>query len=289
MAQEEVHEAETAVTRARPISSETEEYSGEAVPQDPPWVYALGRIDARFPSIAIEKEFAQATGRADTGGLTDRQALHAVLMQPQNRYLARQLCWVFTIEGLDTYILQPRDSVDLALLVEALRPMPSPMDIDIVVGVMGPIAPPQFCNGLMVPVVIFDQVYSFERNALLQAIPRPAEVSEEDFNPVAHEIFGRIMHMTDNAGATDEHRALNYLAVRYPGVYAVTVDAHRRSCALASVEVIPSRLSSTRKIVEIVFSFTHRQTDVAEKYFCRCDVTEEFPFLVSKMAPYYSH
>jgi hypothetical protein len=28
------------------------------------------------------------------------------------------------------------------------------------------------------------------------------------------------MQLTDNAGATDEHRALNYLAMRYPAIYA---------------------------------------------------------------------
>ena len=31
--------------------------------------------------------------------------------------------------------------------------------------------------------------------------------------------------MTDNAGATDEHRALNYLAVRYPAIYAKAAEA----------------------------------------------------------------
>ena len=28
--------------------------------------------------------------------------------------------------------------------------------------------------------------------------------------------------MTDNAGATNDHRALNYLVMRYPGIYAKT-------------------------------------------------------------------
>lgn len=32
------------------------------------YVYALGRITPRFPSLAVEKEFAQATGRAETSG-----------------------------------------------------------------------------------------------------------------------------------------------------------------------------------------------------------------------------
>src|SRR2546426_3532529 len=73
------------------------------------FVYALGRIQPRFPSVGIEKEFAQATSRADTKGLTDRQALQAVLSESQNRYLVSKLCWVLTIEGLETYILVPRN------------------------------------------------------------------------------------------------------------------------------------------------------------------------------------
>ena len=73
------------------------------------YVYAIGRVEVRFPGLAVEKEFAQATGRAETAGLTDRQALHAVLSQRPNRYLIRQLCYVLTIEGLETYLLRPRD------------------------------------------------------------------------------------------------------------------------------------------------------------------------------------
>jgi hypothetical protein len=65
-----------------------------------------------------------------------------------------------TIEGLETYILTPRDPADLDLLVEALRPTPSPVDLDCVIGIRGPMAPPEICNGLMVPIVIFDQIYS---------------------------------------------------------------------------------------------------------------------------------
>ena len=251
------------------------------------FVYAIGRIEPRFPTLAAEKEFAQATGRAETAGLTDRQALHQVLSERQNRYLVRQLCWVLTIEGLDTYILQPRDPADLDLLIEALRAKPSPTDVDVVVGIRGPIAPPEMCNGLMVPIVIFDQVYSFDTDALMKSIPRPEKVTARDFGAVAEELFHRIIQMADNAGATDEHRALNYLAVRYPAVYATAADAIGRNCSLTAIDVRLSPLSGVRRIVEAIFSFTHRQTGVVEKFFCRCDVTEEFPFLVTKMSPYY--
>jgi len=176
------------------------------------YVYALGRIEPRFPSPAVEKEFAQATGRAETAGLTDRQAVHQVLSQRQNRYLARQLCWVLTIEGLETYLLVPRDPADLELLIEAVRPTPSPGDVDVAIGTRGPIAPPQMCNGLMVPIVAFDQIYSFDRDALIKSIPKPEKIAAKEFAAAAGELLDRIMQMADNAGGTDEHRALNYCA-----------------------------------------------------------------------------
>ena len=254
----------------------------------PGYVYAIGRIEPRFPRLSLEREFAQATGRAETVGLTDRQALHAVLSRPGNRYLVRQLCWVMTIEGLDTYILVPRDGADFDQLVEALRPTPQPWDLDCVIGVRGPVAPPEMCNGMMLPMVAFDQIYSFDRDALIKAIPKPENVSAKEFAPAAAELFDRIMQMTDNAGSADEHRALNYLALRYQAIYANAAAAFGRNAALSSVDVAASRLSGgTRKIVNVIFSYTNRTTDVVEKYFCRLDVTEEFPFLVTKLSPYY--
>jgi len=80
---------------------------------------------------------------------------------------------------------------------------------------------------------------------------------------------------------------MNYLAVRYPAIYATAAEAYGRNSSLTSVEVRVSRLSGARQIVNIIFSFTHRETDVTEKYFVRVDVTEEFPFLVTRLSPYY--
>jgi hypothetical protein len=259
---------------------------GPVGPEARSYVYALGRIEARFPRLSVEKEFLQATGRVETKGLTDRQALHSVLSNSVNRYLVRHLCWVMTIEGLETYILAPRDPADCSLLVEALRANPTPADRDLVVGVKGPIVSPDTCNGLMLPIVLFDQIYSFDRGSLIKAIPRPEKMKAEAFAPAAEELFDRIMQLTGNAGASDEHRALNYLAVRYPGIYATVADAFARDASLSGVDVRHSHLSGTRRIVDVIFSFTNRNTDVVEKSFVRVDVTEHFPFLVTKVSPY---
>jgi hypothetical protein len=267
--------------------SAADDGSVDGAPPPPSYIYAIGRIEPRFPQLSVEKEFAQATGRAQTNGLTDRQAAHEVLTRPENRYLVRQLCWVMTIEGLETYILVPRDPGDLNLLVEALRSTPSPADVDVVVGIRVGIAPPSVCNGLTVPIVAFDQIYSFDRGALIGSIPGPEEIDAERFQATAEELFDRITQLADNAGSTDEHRALNYLAVRYPAIYAMAAERHQQNGSLTGVEVRPSRLSGVRRILDVIFSYTHRQTDVTDKYFVRVDVTEEFPFLVTKMSPYY--
>lgn len=251
------------------------------------FVYALGRIEPRFPRISVERELAQAIGRDQTSGLTDREALHRALSNPANRYLVRQICWVLSIEGLETYLLQPRNPVDYELLVEALRPTPRATDLDVVIGLRGPIASPEVCNGLMIPIVTFDQIYSFTVDQLLDAIPRPDGIDEERYRPSLEEVFSRVRQMADNAGASDEHRALNYLAVRYPSVYSRTAEYHERNWSLSALEVRPSGLGTTRKIVDVIFTYTHRTTDVAEKQLTRVDVTDEFPFLTTKLSPYF--
>jgi PatG C-terminal len=252
------------------------------------FVYAMGRIEPRFPRLSVEKEFAQATAHLRSApGLTDRQALQAVLSMPENRYLARQLCWVLTIEGLETYLVVPRDPMDLQRLVEAVRPISSADDLDVVIGVRGPLAAPEMCNGLMIPIVVFDQIYSFDREALLKAIPSPTKGGSQKFAAAAAELFDRIMLTADNAGATDDQRAVNYLAVRYPAIYHKAAEMYSQNTSLTAIDVRTSALSGTRKIVDVIFSYTHRQTDVSEKSFCRVDVTEEFPFLVTKLSPYF--
>lgn len=261
---------------------------GGTAPRASAFIYALGQIEPRFPRISVEKEFAQAASQTETARLTDRQTLHKVLLEPRTRYVARQLCWVMTISGLEKYIVVPRQPADVDLLIETLRPEPESGALDVVIGALGPIAPPDMCNGLSLPIVVFDQIYSFDRESLLKSIPRPEKHGKE-FGASAAEVLDRILAAADNGGATDEHRALNYLALRYPGIYARAAECHERDMSLTAMEARPWRLSVARRVVEVVFTFTERKNEFVEKYCARVDVNDEFPFLVSKIAPYIEH
>ncbi|MGN6871248.1 MAG: hypothetical protein ACTHMY_22870 [Solirubrobacteraceae bacterium] len=257
--------------------------------QTPPFAYAIGSVEYRFPTLALEKELAQAVGRGDesTAGLTDHAVVCRALSDPANRYVARQMCWVLTVEALETYLLIPRDGWELELLLGTLREQPGRSDIDVVIGVRGPVAPAHMCNGLSLPVVFVDQVYSFDTDSLLGAIPRPESIQKQHFEDAAREVFERIGGLADNTGSTDEHRALNYLVVRSPALYGKTAEQFGREFSLTAVDTRRSSLSHGRRIVEVVFSYTNRRTDFTEKFFVRVDVTEEFPFLLTNMSPYY--
>jgi cyclic patellamide precursor peptide PatG len=105
--------------------------AGSSLPMSAPasssYVYALGRIEPRFPTLALEKEFAQAISRPEAAGLTEHQA---TLSERHDRYLAGQLCWLLTIEGLETYILKSRDSADLDLLIDQRGSRRPPQNAD---------------------------------------------------------------------------------------------------------------------------------------------------------------
>jgi PatG C-terminal len=251
------------------------------------FVYAIGKIEARFPRLSIEKEFAQVAGRAETSGQTDNQVFYEILSAPENRHLSRLLCWVLTVREIETYILLPRDSADFSLLVEAIRPAPSPMDLDVVIGTRGPIAPPDLCNGLMLPIVAFNQIYSFDRDSLISAIPRLKSMSDEQFDAASTHVLDRILQVSDNAGGSDEHRALNYLAMRYPEIYRKTAQQFSAQCSLSGVDVRRSPLADARNIVDCIFSYTERRSGFTEKFAVSVDITDEFPFLVGGMSAYY--
>lgn len=254
------------------------------------YVYVLGKIVYRFPNRSLEMELAQVIGRRperETRGFANPEVAHKTLTDPANRYIARQICYVLNIEGLETYILVPRDPLDFDRLAQAIRPAPDVGDIDVIIGRMGPMASPEMCNGLVVPIVMVDQIYSFDRSTLMNAIPKRKGVSDDQFKKTGSALFNHIIQIADNAGAIDEHRAVNYLVVRYDEIYHRTQLLQDENYSFTGIEVRPSRLSGTRKVVSVIFSYENRANRAVQKWFARVDVTEEFPFLVSPMQEYF--
>lgn len=250
------------------------------------FVYAIGRLEPRFPTLGVEKELAQALGTAATANLTDHEATHVVLSRPEHFYLVRQLCWILTIESTDAYVIVPRDSEDMRMLLGALRPRPRPGDIDVAVGWLGPFSDGRACNGVRLPTVNLAQLYSFDLNGFIEHLSRPREGSEPASEATVEEVMQRAGQLADNMGLHDDHRALNYLVTRDRSLYAEVARYYAKNYSLAAVRVQVSALSGPRKVMDVVLEFRNRETDAVEKRFAKVDVSEVFPFKVSKWGPY---
>jgi hypothetical protein len=203
--------------------------------------------------------------------------------------LANDVCWVFSVEGVDHYVLIPRDPASMDSLIDAAKQCASTTkDVAVVIGTMGPVCGPDMCNGLQLRIVGFDVIWHFDQAGFIKAIPRPDNVSDADFGKLASDLLDRIAKMSDNAGATDEHRAINYLALTYPGIYGVVGDQHRIGYDLSGLSFAQSRLGgATRKILDVLLTFTNRVTTATNMFHVRVDVTDKYPFLVTPLSPYY--
>ena len=256
------------------------------------FVYAIGTIEADYPTVAIEREMQTLADHLGVNVAPDRDPnirptedrhwQHAVLSKDLKltRYIARQLRWRLTIEDLPVFVLSPSDPSYFDDLVDALKrpkyaklegrgskrtakeavPVHAPTghveDLDVVVGVTGPQTP----DGI---AVVLDQLFQVDRDQLA-----PSGLAE-------------LPQFADNRGLTDEERVCNFLAARYKPP-PPQVDGYR----LSGMHVTPSRLGSgIGRVLRAIYTFRNTAADEKE-YFVRVDVTHEFPMIVSPVQPY---
>jgi hypothetical protein len=141
----------------------------------------------------------------------------------------------------------------------------------------------------MLPIIAFDQIYSFDRQSFLTSIPVPDGVPAGEFRFLAGELLSRIMLRAGNDGSADEHRALNYLAVRYSAIYALASEQRQQDYSLSAIHAHRSPLARARDILDVIFTYVGRESHAVDRFFTRVDVTDKFPFLASRLSPYFDH
>ena len=252
-----------------------------ATPAPPPsFVYSIGRIAARFPSIDIEKELQQVVRQSETANLTDNQVLYEVLSRPENAYLAREMCWVFTVQGVETFTVMPRSGLELIELINALQLSPSGGATNVMIGLRTGSAVANACAGLTLPVVSASKIYSFSLEEFVKELPVGKTQAA-----AGQELLERVTHLVDNVGDMDEHRAVNYLCLRHLAIYQLVVDQFKKDYSLQGLSVSPATTRSQRRLVDVTLKFTSRKTDASESYGARVDVTGMYPFLVHALRP----
>jgi hypothetical protein len=244
------------------------------------WVYVIGDVDPRYPSLAVEKEAIGAMARTPAAkGLSNEAALQKVLEAPENAYLVREMCFVLLVQEMERYILVPHYPQDYSMLVEASR-----SELSAVIGTVGPIANPDVCNGLTLPYLIFDMIYNFDAKGLIKDLPVPQNADGAKFRAAATDIFNQIAPLIPNGTGTE--RALAYLLMKDPGLYHNISEAFNQDAQLTSVEVKAAPVSSTQNLVDVVVRTQDRKTGVQKSVFARLALAAKLPYVVSYWQPY---
>jgi hypothetical protein len=258
-----------------------------AAPATDQFVYALGKIDVRFPSLGIEREFQQREMRLGEKSHGNRHHRIAQVLKA-NHHLATRICYVLSTSGVPAYILAP---TGLHIREDMLEGVASSGAHHwcLVIGRRGPMSTLTQCGGVLAPIVACDQIFCFgmeEWEVSLEGMISQAlearQVSAESFRRTARDLFERFANSTENLGSADAHRGLNYLLVQHPGVFLAAAERVERHI-LDRIETREIQGMGARKLVAVIFTFLDRATGVPERLYCRVDVTEEWPFIADSM------
>ena len=249
------------------------------------YVYAIGRISLKFPSLALEREFKQRETAMRLSPSEDRNKRISKVLE-ENGHLAANMCYLLTIGGIPAYILVPGGPYLRKPLLEAISLGEAAEAHVVVIGRVTSMAPPHLCAGVLAPIVICDQIYVFHIHEWLTSLTSSLEaalserkIEHQHFSAISRRVFSRVVQSTENVGATDTHRALNYLVMQHPGIFLAAAE-RSASRELDRIDTQLIQGASTRKQVAVVLSFIDPNTGVAERLFTRVDVTEEWPFVV---------
>ena len=250
------------------------------------FIYALGKLEVRFPSVGIEREFQQRQARLPESlapGSNRGSQIKTVLQA--NRHLVGRLCYVLLVGGVPAYIMVATGSHVREAILEGLE---NAGEIDrwcVAIGRRGPLAGPGTCGGVLAPILFCDQLYIFSLaewevslEQQVESALKARKIDRKTFAGVAGDLFARVIQSTENVGATDAQRALNYLLMQHPGLFLAAAERSSKQI-LDRVETRPIQGLGTRRLIAVVVSFVDLTTAVPERLFTRVDVTEEWPFV----------
>ena len=247
-------------------------------------IYAIGNLDVRFPTIGVEREFQQRE-RAMHGDLPAARGERLAHVLRANPHLWSRVCFVLSIGNVPAYIVTPSSQHVLQRMLEAITGEAEPDVFAVMIGRRIGTAPPASCGGLLAPIIICDQIYPSKLEEWIEALGTRVEgalkaknFERKRFSAVAREVFRRVVQSTENIGAMESHRALNFVLVQHPGL---ALSVHERpNSVLDRIETRTVQGTDLRKIIAVILTFVDRATGVPERVFCRVDVTEEWPFLI---------
>ena len=129
---------------------------------------AVGRLRATFPSLGHQREYADAA-QIDPDATVTSSDLTEVLSLDEHRYLARQVCWTFTVLGVDVCLVVPRYDIDLDEMMDTLA-AEDDGTVQVLVGEPATARAAPGCWNIDLPMVAPVQFYSFSLDEFAEAM-----------------------------------------------------------------------------------------------------------------------
>lgn len=280
------------------------------------FIYVGGFIKAEFDNLGLQKEFernlASSNDHGDSalfmpehleGALESKSwyqdrayCLYKHLSNPKNRYIARQMKWSLINGYRDKMYLLEANSQHLNALIEALKPSDD-----------GHQNKRDTKNETLTPISI---VGSYQQNGA-ETLPsvhilKIDMISPSDIVQKIHslhagfndkkikKVITDMLSLAQNNGDSDQDRALNYtlqynLEV-YMGAYELiynhaTSHSDRETAQLNNVTVL-TEICGERKVAKVIFDFQNVENSIGQHWYCAIDVTDDYPFLLTKFKRY---
>lgn len=264
------------------------------------FVYAVGVINAQFPTLNLEKELYQNSlmGNQETQlpmleNVNDDIALQRLNRNKQlnqelfkglslgkNRYIARSMKWVLDnryIEQLYTLLI-PTDELLTQCITALDRTINGETGQVVIIGEM------HSPNTVLVSAIIPVMVLPF--GEVLHGV----KANNDQFQNLVTEITS----LNISRGNSDAARALNYVLYNNPAIYQQSFHLYYQSnqdgpnpngYQLINVDVNVSN-SGDRVAADVIFVYQGINTGATQFWRSRVDVTGEYPFSVSNWEQY---
>ncbi|TDO96715.1 hypothetical protein [Marinomonas balearica] len=274
-----------------PISTEktTEQHTEEALEAEPEteaidtpsYLYALGRIQAQFPSSSVEKLYKEVAFQ-QFGPHAESKSLFEVLSMPEHLFLAKKMCWVLNIDGTDCYVLHAKTPALLNAFIKALQPN-STQQFEYVIAQLGGYASDHLCGGRIMRMAYVHQIQSSTVDDYCQVLSQQTDVELSKIKP----LFNSMLKFCRNEGNLPAQRALNYLSLKCTSLYKVFTApmlAHNKEgIEFEQIEAISDVSSGERQVMTLIFSYLNPDSKRVEKQHINIDVTELYPFSCSEL------
>jgi hypothetical protein len=262
-------------------------------------ILAVGRLRASFPSLGHQREYADIAAVDPDAPIATRE-LKDVVTQWEHRYLARQICWIFSVQSVDICVVVPRNDADLDELMDSVA-IDDENTVHALTGEPAVNLGPAVCWDIELPLVAPVQLLSFTLDELAAGLGQRYDVdqSDEDQAPdgggtsndrrwqaMVRDVFNRLTRPSDTAGFNDDDRARTYLALKDPAVYGLAWNALNNGQSLIDIGTRRS-VRAGRRLIVVRFTFRHRQTHVLDRYQCQVDTTDLFCFKATPLTPFY--